>query len=224
MYFNNIEWILSKIYPSLIWSVKNTDKIIFLTFDDGPIPGVTEFVLEQLDQFKAKATFFCVGDNIKKHPGVYQNILCAGHRTGNHTYNHLNGWKTNDQEYYSNIQECQEIMNSQNSKLKTPLRDKQNSKSGIEYSALFRPPYGKIRKRQIAKLSAQYEIVMWGVLSGDYNYKLPAKNCLRKTIKYSRPGSIIVFHDSLKAEKNLKYVLPRYLQHFSSLGYKFESL
>ncbi|HXA01811.1 MAG TPA: polysaccharide deacetylase family protein [Cytophagaceae bacterium] len=211
MYFNNIEWILSRIYPSITWSRKNTDKTIFLTFDDGPISDVTEYVLEQLDLFHAKATFFCVGDNIKKYPAVYQKILREGHRTGNHTYNHLNGWNTDDEKYYSNIQECQQIMDShstQHSALRT----------------LFRPPYGKIRKGQIAKLTPEYEIIMWGVLSGDYNQKLSAVKCLHKTIKYSRSGSIIVFHDSLKAEKNLKYVLPKYLEHFSALGYKFESL
>jgi peptidoglycan-N-acetylglucosamine deacetylase len=189
-------------------------------------------VLEQLDQFKVKATFFCVGDNIKKHPEIYQKILQAGHHTGNHTYNHLNGWKTDDEKYFSNIQECQDIMNVQNSKSPFGASKTQNPKSkapnsalSTEHSALlFRPPYGKIRRRQIPKLASQYEIVMWGVLSGDYNQKLPAEKCLHKTIKYSNPGSIIVFHDSFKAEKNLRYVLPRYLEHFSALGYKFETL
>jgi peptidoglycan/xylan/chitin deacetylase (PgdA/CDA1 family) len=223
MYFNNIEWILSRIYPSLIWSRKNTDKTLFLTFDDGPVSGITEFVLEQLDQFKAKATFFCVGDNIQKYSSVYQKILHAGHRTGNHTYNHLNGWKTGDEEYYSNIQTCQNVMDIET---KTYLSS-HSSVPGTEHSALnslFRPPYGKIRKSQISQLASKYEIIMWGVLSGDYNQKLSPEKCLHKTIKYSRSGSIIVFHDSFKAEKNLKYVLPKYLKHFSSLGYKFESL
>jgi peptidoglycan/xylan/chitin deacetylase (PgdA/CDA1 family) len=213
MYFNNIERILSWIYPSVTWSRKNTDKTLFLTFDDGPIPGVTEYVLEELRRFHARATFFCVGHNIEKHPEVYQKILKAGHRTGNHTYNHLNGWNTEDKEYYSNIQTCQQIMNS--------------SALSTEHSALkslFRPPYGKIRKRQIEKLKSEYEIVMWGVLSGDFDKNLSPERCLRKAIRYSRGGSIIVFHDSLKAEKNLRYVLPRYLKHFSELGYKFESL
>jgi len=223
MYFNNIEWILSKIYPSLIWSKKNTDKKIFLTFDDGPVPGITEFVLEQLDQYKAKATFFTVGHNIEKYPEVYQKILSAGHRTGNHTHNHLNGWKTDDGKYYSNIQECQNIMNLQNQK----FQSLSSSAPGAEYLAhktLFRPPYGKITKRQIAKLAPDFDIVMWGVLSGDYNQKLSPERCLHKTIKYTDPGSIIVFHDSFKAENNIKFVLPKYLSHFSGLGYKFESL
>jgi peptidoglycan-N-acetylglucosamine deacetylase len=219
MYFNNIEWILSKIYPSLVWSGKNTDKTIFLTFDDGPIPGVTEYVLEQLNLFKAKATFFCVGQNIEKYPAIYQKILQAGHRTGNHTYNHLNGWKTGDEKYYSNINACGQIMNAE--KALVPSSPITSHQSPIN---LFRPPYGKIRMRQISKLKNEYRIVMWGVLSGDYNQKLSAEKCLHKSIKYSGPGSIIVFHDSFKAEKNLKYVLPRYLEHFSELGYKFESL
>jgi peptidoglycan-N-acetylglucosamine deacetylase len=215
MYFNNIERILSWIYPSVTWSRKNTDKTLFLTFDDGPIPGVTEYVLEELRNVHARATFFCVGHNIEKHPGVYQKILQAGHRTGNHTYNHLNGWKTEDKEYYSNIQACQQIMNLHNT-----------SALSTQHPALklFRPPYGKIRKRQIEKLKTDYEIVMWGVLSGDFDKNLSPEKCLRKTIRYSRQGSIIVFHDSLKAERNLRYVLPRYLKHFSELGYKFESL
>jgi peptidoglycan-N-acetylglucosamine deacetylase len=223
MYFNNIERILSWIYPSITWSRKNTEKTIFLTFDDGPIPGVTEFVLEQLDQFKAKATFFCVGHNIEKHPAVYQKILKAGHRTGNHTYNHLNGWKTKNKEYYSNIQACQQIMNS--FQIPNPQSQITNIPAlNSQHSALFRPPYGKITKSQIKNLNPDYEIVMWGVLSGDYNKNLSPEKCLHKTIRYSRTGSIVVFHDSLKAEENLKYVLPRYLKHFSELGYKFESL
>jgi peptidoglycan-N-acetylglucosamine deacetylase len=223
MYFNNIEWILSKIYPSLIWSKKNTDKKLFLTFDDGPLPGITEFVLEQLDQYKAKATFFTVGHNIEKYPEVYQKILSAGHRTGNHTHNHLNGWESGDEEYYSNIQTCQNAMNVENKR----FLSSHSSASGIQHSAnkaLFRPPYGKITKRQIAKLEQDFDIVMWGVLSGDYNQKLSPDRCLHKTIKYTHSGSIIVFHDSIKAENNIKFVLPKYLSHFSELGYKFESL
>ncbi|MFL5728938.1 MAG: polysaccharide deacetylase family protein [Cytophagaceae bacterium] len=216
MYFNNIEWILSGIYPSLVWSVKNTDKTLFLTFDDGPIPGVTDYVLEELKNFNAKATFFCVGHNIEKHPEVYRKIIQAGHRTGNHTYNHLNGWKTRNEEYFQNIESCRKIMDAENGS--SPIT---NDQSPIR---LFRPPYGKIKRRQIPVLADHYKIVMWGVLSGDFDKNLSAEKCLRKTIRYSRSGSIIVFHDSLKAEKNLRYVLPRYLQHFSELGYKFEAL
>lgn len=211
MYFNNAEWILSLFYPSLVWKRATEEKVIYLTFDDGPIPGVTEYVLEELKRFEAKATFFCVGDNIRKYPDVYAKILAQGHRTGNHTFNHIKGWNTDNPVYIENVRLCDTQMQAV-----APLPS--------HPPKLFRPPYGKIKKSQIKLLRADYEIIMWHVLTGDYNKDLSPERCLKKALKYSGKGSIIVFHDSLKAEKNLKYALPRFLEHFAAKGFRFEVL
>jgi peptidoglycan/xylan/chitin deacetylase (PgdA/CDA1 family) len=210
MLFNKAISILSRLYPSITWKRKSADKIIYLTFDDGPVPGITEFVLEELKKRNAKATFFCVGHNIEKHPEVFHKIRTDGHSIGNHTFNHLNGWMTSDQEYFSNIEKCEAQLSSVN-------QDKAKVK-------LFRPPYGKITRKQIRHLKPEYEIIMWSVLSRDYDKTVGRRNCLSKSIRFTKPGSIIVFHDNVKAERNLRYVLPNYLDHFSNLGFKFEAL
>jgi peptidoglycan/xylan/chitin deacetylase (PgdA/CDA1 family) len=210
MIFNNAIKILSKFYPSITWRRGKEEKVIYLTFDDGPVPGITEFVLDELKKYNGKATFFCVGHNIEKHPEVFNKIIDEGHRIGNHTFNHLNGWTTANETYYRNIEQCQ-------SKLMTNGRDHGRRK-------LFRPPYGKISARQIRHLQPDYEIIMWSVLSRDYDKSLDKEKCLSISIRFTKPGSIVVFHDNVKAEKNLRYVLPFYLKHFSSQGYKFECL
>jgi peptidoglycan-N-acetylglucosamine deacetylase len=210
MLFNNAIPLLSKLYPSVTWWRKSEDKVIYLTFDDGPVPEITEFVLEELKKKNAKATFFCVGHNIEKHPEVFNKIIQDGHSIGNHTFNHLNGWTTSNEDYFSNIKKCEDqltLLNQNKRKLK-----------------LFRPPYGKISRKQIRYLEPDYEIIMWSVLSRDYDKTVGRRNCLSKSIRYTRPGSIIVFHDNVKAQRNLRYVLPFYLEHFASLGFKFESL
>ncbi|RAW01613.1 polysaccharide deacetylase family protein [Pseudochryseolinea flava] len=197
------------LYPSLVWRMPTREKVLYLTFDDGPVPGPTEFALHTLGIFKAKATFFCIGDNVGKYPQVFQKIVDDGHAIGNHTFNHLNGWKTSAEKYLDNVQQCDTIMDSQ------PVLSKNRR--------LFRPPYGRITRKQIKGLPS-CSIIMWDVLSMDYNKYLSPESCLRNTINACRSGSIVVFHDSYKAERNMTYVLPRMLDHFASMGYAFKSI
>lgn len=204
-FLHKSNFLLRTVYPECWWKVEDSaEPTIYLTFDDGPIPDVTEFALEQLDKYAAQATFFCIGDNVRKHRDVLYKVLEAGHMVGNHTYNHLNGWKTDDQVYLENIQLCQQLL-------------------GVETS-LFRPPYGRIKKTQVAEVIENYSIVMWDVLTGDFDPGLPADVCLRKTIQYTKPGSIVVFHDSQKAWPTMRYVLPRILAHFTERGYSFRAV
>jgi peptidoglycan/xylan/chitin deacetylase (PgdA/CDA1 family) len=196
---------LPLLYPALTWRIPVESKQIFLTFDDGPVPGPTEFVLETLAKSKAKATFFCIGDNVRKYPHIFDTILAQGHTVANHTYNHVNGWQTGVDEYVENILKCSEVMQSL-------FQGKVNR--------MFRPPYGRITRKQINALS-QFQIIMWDVLTIDYNSRLKPDRCLRNSIAATRNGSIVVFHDSLKAVKNLTYVLPLYLEHFSNQGFEF---
>lgn len=194
--------IFEMIYPRFLWRMPAADKRIYLTFDDGPIPEVTPWVLEQLEKFDAGATFFCVGDNIRKHPETFQQIISAGHSIGNHTYNHLNGWKTPVEDYLQNVDQFEAL-----------------------YPAnLFRPPYGRIKKAQADRILQNHRIIMWSVLTRDYSAALSPEKCLKNALKNTQSGSIVLFHDSLKAKKNLQYVLPRYLEHFSRKGYRFEKL
>lgn len=210
-----IPFFLPKFYPSLLWRIATEEKEIYLTFDDGPVPGPTEFVLEELKKVSAKATFFCIGDNIRKHPDIFTKVLAEGHVIGNHTFNHLKGWSTALEKYLDNVLLCEEEIASQKSNINEGLR------AGLGY---FRPPYGRITPNQIKSLKEKYQIVMWDVLTHDYSKNISRNNCLNGSIRATRPGSIIVFHDSLKAERNLTYVLPKFLEHFSSLGFKFKSL
>lgn len=206
---------LPKIYPSLLWRVPTAKKEIFLTFDDGPVNGATEFVLEELKKVNAQATFFCIGDNVRKHPDVFEKVLREGHVIGNHTFNHLKGWSTSLERYLENIEACEaQIVNhrSQNTNLIPPS------------PRFFRPPYGRITFKQIKSLRKKYQIVMWDVLTHDYSKNISRQNCLNGSLRAARPGSIVVFHDSLKAERNLTHVLPRFLEHFASEGYKFKPL
>jgi len=193
------------LYPTLTWRVPDATKKLFLTFDDGPVPGPTDFVVDTMKAADVKGTFFCIGDNIRKHPAVYRSILDQGHRIGNHTFNHLNGWRTSGQKYLDNVQECAAVIAESDHPEGRPL---------------FRPPYGRITREQIAGLSA-FQIIMWDVLTMDYRRTLSAERCLRNTIGAARDGSIVVFHDSVKAEKNLVYTLPRFIDHFKSCGYEF---
>jgi len=194
--------ILKKIFPDLVWEIKTTNKEIFLTFDDGPHPKITPQVLKILDEFDVKATFFCVGENIDKHPDTYKLIISNGHKTGNHSYNHLNGWKTSNANYFANIEKADKLINSK----------------------LFRPPYGRISLSQIKPLSKIYSIIMWTVLTYDFDQKVSRKQCLSNSIKNTNTGSIVVFHDSLKAADNLLYALPLFLKHFLDRGYSFSLL
>ena len=197
------------LFPGLLWRHTGEDKQLFLTFDDGPIPELTEYVLEELDRFCAKATFFCVGDNIQKYPTQFKKLISSGHAVGNHTFNHLDGWKNTKADYVENTGKCLAEM----------------KKNGYEPKIkLFRPPYGKIRPSQVKALSGSYKIVMWDVLTNDFNCAHSAGFSLRQSLKYTKDGSIIVFHDNLKAEKKLKFMLPMFLDHFRSHDFKFRSL
>ena len=208
----NFYWVktnklIKLIFNKLIWDIPNSEKKIYLTFDDGPIPGVTEWVLDLLKEENIKATFFCIGDNVKKHPDVFKRILSEGHQTGNHTFNHLNGWKTNTNEYIENFK----------------LYEAELLKLNIENSFLFRPPYGKIKTQQsriIRKLS--YKIIMWDVLSYDFDNSITPERCLENVISNTQQGSIIVFHDSIKSEKNLRFALPKAIKVLKEKGFVFD--
>ncbi len=195
---------LPALFPSsLTWRFPDNQRNLYLTFDDGPVPGPTEFVLDVLSKYNCSATFFCIGDNIRKHPGIYKRILAEGHAVGNHTFNHLNGWKTSLEDYIANVRECDFLMG--------------------EGHNLFRPPYGRITYGQIRSLN-KFRIVMWDVLSLDYEKTLSPEKCLRNTVRVTRPGSIVVFHDSLKAQRNMEYALPRFIEHFLDKGFSFKKI
>lgn len=196
MYINPPK-IIRKIFPTLIWELESDDSV-FLTFDDGPTPGVTEWILETLAKYDAKATFFCLGKNAEMYPELYQSILDAGHKIGNHTYSHQKGWKMSLEHYIEDVDFA-------NYTLKTDL---------------FRPPYGQIKPLQARKLSERYDLIMWNVLSQDYNTLISPKVCLRNVTKHVEAGSIVVFHDSQKAFKNMSYALPRTLDFLKEKGLK----
>lgn len=205
MYLSYSPFWLQWFFPTLTWHKNRKEKIIYLTFDDGPIPLVTPFVLNTLKKFNAEATFFCIGENIDKYPDVFSDVIRAGHKIGNHTYNHLNGWNTQDNEYLANIQKCSKY-------------------TDIE---LFRPPYGRIKKSQIKALKLQnpkVEIVMWDVLSGDFDQSITAETCTENVLKNVKSGSIIVFHDSLKAFDRLEKCLPVVLETLKEQGFEFKKL
>lgn len=196
-------WLLKRIFSECTWRIKTNEKILFLTFDDGPNMEATPFVLDQLKEFNARATFFCVGQNVKDHGDLYERILNDGHKVGNHTFSHLNGWKTKDRIYLQNILMASKIIDSD----------------------LFRPPFGKITKFQISLLKEQQlKPVMWDVLSGDFDNSIKPESCYLNVINNAGKGSIIVFHDSGKALRNLRFALPRVLKFYSEKGYVFRAL
>lgn len=205
MYLVKSPLLLKWYYPSLTWHKSRAEKAIYLTFDDGPIPDVTEFVLKTLRDQQVKATFFCIGDNIRKHPHLFQQLLDEGHKVGNHTFNHLKGWKTDNATYLENFEQCQMLTASK----------------------LFRPPYGRIKKSQAREIRKRYpdmNIIMWDVLSGDFDLQLSPEGCYQNVNKYVENGSIIVFHDSLKAFERLQYALPRSIADLKLKGYEFRTL
>ncbi|OYT10902.1 MAG: polysaccharide deacetylase family protein [Bacteroidetes bacterium 4572_112] len=203
MYLVKPPHIIRKLSEKYIhWQVKTNEKVLYFTFDDGPIPELTPKALKILDKYNAKATFFMVADNVRKHPDVYQQVMDAGHAIGNHSYNHVKGWKLSNEEYYSNIAKASDLLNTK----------------------LFRPPYGQISPSQAKHLAKDYNIIMWSVLSGDYDKNTSPEQCFNNILRKAKNGSIIVMHDNLKAEENMLFALEESLKHFSQLGYRFDSL
>lgn len=186
----------------LTWRKNPSEKVIYLTFDDGPVPEVTHQVLDMLDRYQVKATFFCVGENVQKYPGLYAEVLRRGHKTGNHTFNHLKGSEVSNIDYTVNVQRAAEYI----------------------HSNLFRPPYGRITYKQKKVLRNDYEIIMWDVLTQDYNRNLTPDKIMDTIKRYSRKGSIVIFHDSIKAKNNMLSVLPLAIQYWKKKGFKLETL
>lgn len=194
-------WI-RRLSPRTVWRIPTSEKILYLTFDDGPVPGLTEWILQTLESFQARATFFCVGENVRKYPDLYDKILRAGHATGNHTFSHMNSYRTSVNKYIRDVFLAREVIDS----------------------GLFRPPYGRLRPRAARKLRPFFRVILWDVLSLDYESNLSAERVLDNVLAYSRPGSILVFHDNYKAFNILQSCLPEILRHYSSAGYRFEAL
>jgi Predicted xylanase/chitin deacetylase len=204
-YLIKTPWWLRIVYPQCTWSIETTEKVLYLTFDDGPHPGATPFVLDQLKKYDAYATFFCIGKNVDEHFKTYASVINAGHAVGNHTYDHVNGWKTKDATYLENIFKAKQLIDSN----------------------LFRPPYGRITNFQLSQLQAEkYKMrtIMWSILSGDFDKALSADNCFLNVAKHAKPGSIVVFHDSEKCFEKIRTVLPRVLEYFSGKGYEFKKI
>ena len=202
MYYKNTPDFIKNIYHSLEWKINTSEKKIYLTFDDGPHPEITPWIIDELNKFNAKATFFCVGENVKKFSDTYDLILQNGHTTGNHTYNHLNGWFTSTINYIKNVKNCSQVVKSN----------------------LFRPPYGKLTRTQIKHLNKYYRIIMWSNLSCDFDLNADKEKCLSNLLKNSNSGSIIVFHDSEKAKEKMQFMLPQVLKFFSEKGFEFKAI
>jgi peptidoglycan/xylan/chitin deacetylase (PgdA/CDA1 family) len=197
--------LVSKVlFPGYLWSIEKSEKTLYLSFDDGPHPEATTYVLDLLKEYNAKATFFCIGKNVAAFPDIYSRIKNEGHRVGNHTMNHLNGWKTGDKDYINNIMEAAKYIDSK----------------------LFRPPYGRITRFQAQSLkdAANFKIVMWTVLSGDFDLSITGEQCFKNVRKKAAAGSIVVFHDSEKAMPRMMPALKMTLDHFSKEGYSFRSI
>ncbi len=201
-----VRWLFHK----RVWAFSRSNNKVYLSFDDGPIPQVTPWVLEQLKKHQAKATFFCIGDNINKYPEIFNKVINEGHTVGNHTQHHVSGWNSSTTKYLKEIKLCEDIINS---KKTPPFPSKKVS--------LFRPPYGKMTSKQTSEVLKQgYSVIMWDILSKDYNQEISQENCLNNVLQNINKGSIVVFHDSLKAEKNLRYVLPKVLEHLNQKGWE----
>ena len=206
-YFIKTPWLVKRLFSSYTWSLPSDDKAVYLTFDDGPHPEITRWVLDQLQEHHAQATFFCVGNNVQQYPDIYKQILNSGHAVGNHTYHHVNGWENDDKIYLEDISKAARLIDSN----------------------LFRPPYGRIRNSQASKLSQALQrnesrVIMWDILSADFDTSISAEQCLYNVLENVSAGSIIVFHDSVKAWKNLEYVLPKTLAFLNEKGFVCEKL
>ena len=198
------QW-LRRFYGDCTWEVNTPEKVLYLTFDDGPDPGETPFVIEQLNRFNAKGTFFCIGKNVEAHPELYNALIDNGHTVGNHSYSHIDGWRTNNKKYYDDVAAAAKIIQSD----------------------IFRPPFGHVTWKQVNTLKKeQYNLktILWSVLSADFDEKTPKEKCLSNVLNNATAGSIILFHDSAVASRNLRFALPKVLEHFSALGYRFEAI
>ena len=209
MYLLKTPWLLKKMYPDCVWDIPVHDDVLYLTFDDGPHPEATPFVLDELKKFNAKATFFCIGKNVTQFPEIYKRILLEGHRIGNHSQNHVNGWNISDQEYISDVMQARKIIDSD----------------------IFRPPYGRITKFQSKVLASNrsdqkplFKIIMWNVLSADFDERINGEKCASNVIRNAKRGAIVVFHDSQKALPRLREALPKVLQHFAGRNFRFEGI
>lgn len=203
MFIEQPPQIIRYLYPSAIWRMDKDERAVYLTFDDGPIPRVTPWVLDVLDRYGIKATFFMVGDNIRKHPDEFRMVVERGHRIGNHTFNHIRGLSYDINSYLENTEKACRMMMETN---------------------LFRPPHGYMSPKQYAELKKRYKIIMWDLVTRDYNRKFNGEQILQKVKKYVRNGSIITFHDSIKSEENLKYALPKAIEWLMEQGYEFKTL
>ena len=201
--------LLQFLFPQFTWKKRNASNEIYITFDDGPVPEATPLVLHYLKEYDARATFFCVGENVKRYPEIFHQIIAEGHSVGNHTFHHLNGWKTSSKEFLDDVEKCQKVIAPHCSWDDKPL---------------MRPPYGRLKRSQWKKLRNHYQIIMWDVLSGDFSSAIDTGTCLNKSIKYAKAGSIVLFHDSVKTIDKIKKVLPAFLRHFNQLGYSFRPL
>jgi len=194
--------LLTRLMPRLTWNLETENKKVYLTFDDGPTPDVTSWVLDKLKKFNAKATFFALGRNVDHYPEIFRQILDEGHSVGNHTYSHLKGWGCSNKTYFDDIELANHLIKS----------------------SLFRPPYGRIKPSQVTELKKYYRIIMWSVLSIDYNRRISGDRCIKNVMENVKPGSIIVFHDSAKARKNLYYALPVVLEKLQAEGYEIDKI
>ncbi|MCE2790022.1 MAG: polysaccharide deacetylase family protein [Saprospiraceae bacterium] len=202
MYLVKTPPLVRTLFPDYVWQMPTDEKVVHLTFDDGPIPELTPWVLDVLHAYGCTATFFCVGENIQRNPDLYRRILQEGHATGNHTFHHLNGWHTETSEYLENVALCDDLMES----------------------TLFRPPYGKLKPFQAQALKKEKTLVFWDVLSGDFDERISPEQCLENVMQNYEKGSVIVFHDNIKAKTKLEYVLPAFLRHLQEEGFTSRAL
>ena len=194
--------ILQRLFDDFLWKIETNEKVIYLTFDDGPHHVITPWIIDLMNQYNAKGTFFLIGDAVKRNPELYQLYKTNGHQIGNHTYRHINGLRSRKKNYLEEIAQCAEFVDS----------------------SLFRPPYGQINLRSIREIKKKYKVVMWDVLSWDFDTKTSSKICLSNVINCSKEGSIVVFHENEKSMKNIMYALPKVLEHFTKLGYQFKAI
>lgn len=210
LYWVKTRWFIKRFFSGYVWDIPNNNKTVYLTFDDGPTPEVTEWVLGQLQTYNCKAVFFCIGSNIEKQPDIFQKIIDEGHAIGNHTYNHVNGWNTENMAYIENMEACEQSITNEANNSNTKL---------------FRPPYGKIKKQQAKEIREKgYKIIMWDVLSADFDTTITPEQCLHNVIDNVTEGSVIIFHDSVKAFSNLEYTLPKVLEYLKENGFSFGTI